>query len=577
MEKQPGPTGGPAAPPQTTRGEHPVFICYRQLDGKRFARWIYNALVESLKARGDDTLVYFDQAAPATSDWTAIHRPALERACCLLVILTPGLYAELDDDWVHKELDWWLAHRKVTPILVDTTGEGERWIPRKIKSRWPLAQRVDLDPELWVQANEEELEQIRAQVGQQILGAMRGSRFDVAAEDFERVRRLRRAATVAAILAVAAGLAYLGYMQTGRYQIETILKSAPVRVVAEKYQTDLYSKLADRDYLRALATFRPESARRAAQQIVDLDARSGALISIAEGRVEAGHHAEAGEALAQAARTARGIEDPYSEIKALISVAEAQENANLTAEAGKTLEQTLRTAREITDSRLKTMVFQLIAEGQAKVGQAVEADRTAQQITDPYSKIVALVSVAEGRVPASHMAEAGKALEQAERSAQEITDPESRAQALLAIAAGQENAGQFTEAERTVEKITNASLKINALYGIIGEEAKAGFTYQKWGGVQQCKADDWIVRNGGDVHTVDRETFERTYRQVGAGTYVKITLVRAEVARESGCVQTKEGATHYHAGDYLVFNEQHGSDAYAVSAERFEAMYERGE
>src|SRR6516165_1254280 len=94
----------------------------------------------------------------------------------------------------------------------------------------------------------------------------------------------------------------------------------------------------------------------------------------------------------------------------------------------------------------------------------------------------------------------------------------------------------------------------------------AGFTYQKWGGVQRCKAGDWIVNNDGDVYTVDRETFERTYHRVGAGTYVKITPIWAEVAQEAGCVQTKEGATQYRAGDYLVFNEQHGGDAYAVSA-----------
>ena len=104
-----------------------------------------------------------------------------------------------------------------------------------------------------------------------------------------------------------------------------------------------------------------------------------------------------------------------------------------------------------------------------------------------------------------------------------------------------------------------------------------GFTYEKWGSVQRCKAGDWVVNNGGDIYTVDRQTFERTYRQVGAGTYAKVTPVWAEVAREPGCVSTKEGVTHYRGGDYLVFNEEHGGDAYAVSAEKFEAMYERAE
>jgi hypothetical protein len=104
-----------------------------------------------------------------------------------------------------------------------------------------------------------------------------------------------------------------------------------------------------------------------------------------------------------------------------------------------------------------------------------------------------------------------------------------------------------------------------------------GFTYRKWGGVQTCKPSDWIVDNDGDVYTVDRETFERTYRRTAPGTYVKTAAVWAEVAREAGSVQTKEGVTHYVAGDYLVFNEERGGDGYAVSADKFEAMYQRAE
>lgn len=104
-----------------------------------------------------------------------------------------------------------------------------------------------------------------------------------------------------------------------------------------------------------------------------------------------------------------------------------------------------------------------------------------------------------------------------------------------------------------------------------------GFTYRKWGDVQTCKAGDWLVDNDGDVYTVDRATFARTYRRVGPGTFVKTTPVWAEVAAEDGSVKTKEGTTHYRAGDYLVFNEREGGDAYAVSADKFAAMYERAD
>jgi hypothetical protein len=102
-----------------------------------------------------------------------------------------------------------------------------------------------------------------------------------------------------------------------------------------------------------------------------------------------------------------------------------------------------------------------------------------------------------------------------------------------------------------------------------------GFTYRKWGGVQRCKTGDWLVDNDGDVYTVDREVFARTYRRTGVGAYLKITPIWAEKAEDDGSVPTKEGATQYRAGDYLVFNEESGGDAYAIDADKFEAMYER--
>jgi len=102
----------------------------------------------------------------------------------------------------------------------------------------------------------------------------------------------------------------------------------------------------------------------------------------------------------------------------------------------------------------------------------------------------------------------------------------------------------------------------------------AGFTYEKWGGTQQCKAGDWIVNNGGDVYTVDRETFERTYQAIGNGTYVKTAPVWARQADEAGRIETKEGSTGYKAGDYVVSNDPEGKDSYAISAEKFAAMYE---
>lgn len=101
-----------------------------------------------------------------------------------------------------------------------------------------------------------------------------------------------------------------------------------------------------------------------------------------------------------------------------------------------------------------------------------------------------------------------------------------------------------------------------------------GFTYRKWGGVQRCKPGDWIVDNAGDIYTVDADVFARTYRPVSPGLYVKVTPVWAAIADVEGAIQTKEGVSHYAPGDYLVYNEEAGTDGYCMSAEKFEAMYE---
>ena len=104
--------------------------------------------------------------------------------------------------------------------------------------------------------------------------------------------------------------------------------------------------------------------------------------------------------------------------------------------------------------------------------------------------------------------------------------------------------------------------------------ATSGFEYQKWGASQRCRQGDWLVDNGGDVYTVDQDVFSQTYRELSPGVYVKTTPVYAVQADADGSVQTKEGVSHYNAGDYLVSNDAEGNDTYCVSAAKFEAMYE---
>ena len=104
-----------------------------------------------------------------------------------------------------------------------------------------------------------------------------------------------------------------------------------------------------------------------------------------------------------------------------------------------------------------------------------------------------------------------------------------------------------------------------------------GFTYRRWGAEQRCKRGDWLVDNQGDIYSVNGDVFARTYRRVGPGVYVKTTPVWAEVASEPGSVVTKEGRSNYEAGDYLVYNNEDGMDAYCVGRAKFESMYEPDE
>jgi hypothetical protein len=101
-----------------------------------------------------------------------------------------------------------------------------------------------------------------------------------------------------------------------------------------------------------------------------------------------------------------------------------------------------------------------------------------------------------------------------------------------------------------------------------------GFIYRKWGAEQHCKPGDWLVDNGGDIYTIDKQVFAQTYRHVKPGQYVKKTPVWAEKATVEGKIATKEGFSYYQIGDYLVFNNEDGTDAYCVSKDKFEAMYE---
>jgi hypothetical protein len=104
-----------------------------------------------------------------------------------------------------------------------------------------------------------------------------------------------------------------------------------------------------------------------------------------------------------------------------------------------------------------------------------------------------------------------------------------------------------------------------------------GLVYRKWGSVQRAKRGDWLVDNDGEVYTVDADSFRRTYRRLRPGVYLKVKPVWAEVTTESGRIRTREGWSTYRKGDYLVYNQRSGGDAYCIGAKRFRKMYRRAD
>ena len=101
-----------------------------------------------------------------------------------------------------------------------------------------------------------------------------------------------------------------------------------------------------------------------------------------------------------------------------------------------------------------------------------------------------------------------------------------------------------------------------------------GLDYQKWGGPQHAKAQDWIVNSNGEVYTIDAESFADTYESVGQGHYKKTAPTWAKRADKAGEVSTKEGISNYVAGDWLASNDPEGNDMYAISSETFNATFE---
>jgi WD40 repeat protein len=197
--------------------EWPIFICYRQADGHAAAEFLYRAVRHAQLPFTPEgyqeaplTSIYFDQTAPAVSDWTSIHQPALQRTRTFIFVCSPGAFSRLGkDDWVYRELDWWLENRKGAPVVVTT--HGDRWIPKEIQSRWPNAQRSMIAIQDLAKLSDPELHEMQLRLRNRILEGIRDTAVQVLHEEVERERERSRQLTRQRrwLLTLSAGLVLL--------------------------------------------------------------------------------------------------------------------------------------------------------------------------------------------------------------------------------------------------------------------------------------------------------------------------------------------------------------------------------
>ncbi|UCC30379.1 MAG: hypothetical protein JSU86_19535 [Phycisphaerales bacterium] len=197
-----------------------VFLCYRQIDGKPTAEWLYQHLrnrpISTQDEKAPRLHIYYDQAAPAGPSEKQVRQRALERARTMLVVCTPGLpHRRGPEDSVHQEIDWWVENRQAAPILIDTTGGGIGWVPERIQARWPEAQRIEFKLQEWERLNDDGRSEVAARVVTRIIEGISHSGTEPIHEEVKRLRRKVRLYQMAFMIALVAVVVLASRLECG--------------------------------------------------------------------------------------------------------------------------------------------------------------------------------------------------------------------------------------------------------------------------------------------------------------------------------------------------------------------------
>ena len=181
-----------------------VFLCYRRQDGAWHADWLYRYLKDApfsdASGKACHIRIYYDKTAPGVSDWKKLHFPSLQTSQAMILVCTPGIATDFSrrgqPDWVYEELRWWSSHRDTAPIVVDATGEGDRWLPRLISRKWPDINRLDLNKDDAAAAESTDVD-FAPRIRERIIGAIRESEQRTVFEDLQRLKQLTKRLVIA--------------------------------------------------------------------------------------------------------------------------------------------------------------------------------------------------------------------------------------------------------------------------------------------------------------------------------------------------------------------------------------------
>ncbi len=203
-----------------------------------------------------------------------------------------------------------------------------------------------------------------------------------------------------------------------------------------------------------------QEALQAAQKIEDAQARSLALMDIANAMTEAGQ-------FDLAIQVAEKIEDAEDRYRALRLIAIVMAEVGQTEWANQVFQLAIQVAQKIENAEFRSSALSAIAFTMAKAGQFDLALQVAHKIEDAKDRSRALGDIAEA------MAEAGQ-FDRAIQIAQKIEDAEERSWALGLIAVTMAETGQFDLALQVAHKIEDAKDRSWALKFIARALVEAG-------------------------------------------------------------------------------------------------------